>query len=401
MDLRINQHMNQRAEPPPQFFPALWFDGRRAQAVDVELSVKGGGLLLRWPETGVFREYRLRKTRISQRLEAAPRLFWLPDGSALQVAESPALAGALSASGFRPGQVEEWERNWKGAVIALILLLLCSIYVYKVALPAGARWAAEQIPHSFEVKMGDQVLKSLDRKTLLPSELDQKTRDDIEARFNRMAQAAAPEAQARLLFRKAATGDGINAFTLPGGTIVLLDGLVKFAKGDREEIMGVLAHELGHAHHRHMTRGVFQALGGGALAGLIWGDYSSVAGNAATVVGVLKYSRDNETEADDFAYDTLKKTGYPPGPIAQFFKKITVKYQGKVPTWLSTHPAPEDRAARAKREEESEKAKEEGKDAISIVHPDEVSIEDKSGDDKKEDDEEDEEPKGKRGDRNK
>jgi predicted Zn-dependent protease len=336
-------------------FSALWFDGHRARAEDVELELDAETMSVRWPGTGVSRQFSIAQARVSQRLMHAPRLISVPGSGTLQVTESDALHSALVNGGFRAGRVESWERNWPAALVALVLLIAVAVYVYRVALPAAAQWAAQQIPPALEANMGDQVLKSLDRGTLQPSLLDPAERNRITREFLAMSRIAAPDADVHLVFRRAAEGDGINAFALPGGTVVLLDGLVAFAGDDHDEVLGVLAHELGHVHYRHMTRGLFQAMGGAALAGLIWGDYSSVASNAATILGVLKFTRDNEEEADQFAYDSLEKAGTAPESLSHFFDKVDIKYRGKLPpAWLSSHPAPNDRSARVRRPDKSD-----------------------------------------------
>ena len=61
------------------------------------------------------------------------------------------------------------------------------------------------------------------------------------------------------------------------------------------------AHELGHVVHRHSMRQLFQALGVGAIAGVVWGDFSTIAANVPLVLGVMRYGRAFEHEADDFA----------------------------------------------------------------------------------------------------
>ena len=103
----------------------------------------------------------------------------------------------------------------------------------------------------------------------------------------------------------------VNAFALPGGTVVLFDGLVDLAQDD-DQILGVLGHELGHVRARHSTRQLLQALGVGAVAGLLWGDFSTVAANVPIVLGVMRYGRAFEDEADAFALAFMRANRLPP-----------------------------------------------------------------------------------------
>src|SRR5262249_57927764 len=105
--------------------------------------------------------------------------------------------------------------------------------------------------------------------------------------------------------------EGVNALTLPGGIILVLDGLVRFA-GDDDAVLAVLGHELGHVVHKHSVRQVLQSVGVGAVAGLLWGDFSGVAASVPIVFGMLSYSRGVEREAHEFALAFLR----PPPPSA-------------------------------------------------------------------------------------
>ena len=83
---------------------------------------------------------------------------------------------------------------------------------------------------------------------------------------------------------------------------------------------------------------------------MLWGDYSSVAGNAALLVGQLRYSRGDAAEADEFALAALPRAGVSPGALASFFFREDGEAQkkGDVPMeWLSTHPGDRGRAERA------------------------------------------------------
>ena len=107
---------------------------------------------------------------------------------------------------------------------------------------------------------------------------------------------------------------GANAFALPGGIVVMTDQLVELMANDNQ-IAAVLAHEIGHVHHRHSLRYVLQDSIIALAAMAIYGDASAVAGVAVTLPTVLlhaHYSRDFEREADNYAFELLKDTGRSP-----------------------------------------------------------------------------------------
>jgi predicted Zn-dependent protease len=142
-----------------------------------------------------------------------------------------------------------------------------------------------------------------------------------------------------------------NAFALPGGRIYVLDGLLQKAQSP-DEIAGVIAHELGHAHHRHNMRTLIHNGGSSFLVGLLLGDITGASAVIFASRQLLQasHSREAEQEADDFAYATMRKLGRSPVPMAELLLRITGE-QGKRLggfTILNSHPLTESRLAAAK-----------------------------------------------------
>jgi Zn-dependent protease with chaperone function len=116
--------------------------------------------------------------------------------------------------------------------------------------------AAEALPHEFDQQLGREALALLDDLVFEPSQLDAPTRTRLTARFDELARATRSKGAVRLRFR-ASPKIGANALALPSGTVVMTDELVLLARHD-EEVVAVLAHELGHVHGRHALRSVLQ-----------------------------------------------------------------------------------------------------------------------------------------------
>jgi len=83
---------------------------------------------------------------------------------------------------------------------------------------------------------------------------------------------------------------GANAFTLPDGSIILLDDLIT-AVGDDRETLAVLAHELGHAHHRHGLQMLLRSSVLGAFLTLYVGDVSHLLAAAPAALLQARYSQ--------------------------------------------------------------------------------------------------------------
>lgn len=142
----------------------------------------------------------------------------------------------------------------------------------------------------------------------------------------------------------------INAFAVPGGYIYLTRGILAYLN-DEAELAGVVGHELGHVNARHsaqqMSRMQLAQLGLGV--GMILSEkFRKYADLAQLGVGLLflKYSRDNERQADDLGVEYGSKSGFDTYRMAAFFEtleRLSPSEGGGLPDWFSTHPNPVNR----------------------------------------------------------
>jgi predicted Zn-dependent protease len=142
----------------------------------------------------------------------------------------------------------------------------------------------------------------------------------------------------------------VNAFAAPGGYIYFTRGILATLNNEAE-LAGVMGHEIGHITARHSARQYSQAqlaqiglgvgslvVGSGVLSGL-----------AQLGVGMLfmRFSRDNEREADDLGVEYSSRAGYDANQMANFFETLERMNPGSdrsgLPGWFSTHPSPTDR----------------------------------------------------------
>lgn len=143
----------------------------------------------------------------------------------------------------------------------------------------------------------------------------------------------------------------LNAFALPGGKIVITRGLVLMLDSE-SELAGVLAHELGHVNARHHARYLEKMLGLSILlqiGALLINDRDTTARIALQLASIgasllaLKFSRDQEREADKYGVVFAVKAGYDPHGLIETFKKFKKMEKDYPPEWLSTHPLPDTR----------------------------------------------------------
>ncbi len=145
----------------------------------------------------------------------------------------------------------------------------------------------------------------------------------------------------------------VNAFAIPGGYIYITRGILAYLNSEAQ-LAGVLGHEIGHVTARHsaqqMTRA--QIAGVGLLAGAIFvGAMRPYTGLAQEGLGLLflKYSRDNETQADELGVGYATKADYDPRVIPSTYamlKRVGERQGDQLPGFLSTHPDPGDREIR-------------------------------------------------------
>ncbi|MEX0987254.1 MAG: M48 family metallopeptidase [Bacteroidales bacterium] len=109
----------------------------------------------------------------------------------------------------------------------------------------------------------------------------------------------------------------INAFTLPGGNIIITTGLIKYCETG-EELASVIAHEMGHVEERHVVARLVKELG---LAILTSGD-QFVLGEVTRIITSTGFDRGQEKDADLFACELLEKAGIEPRTLATFFRKL-------------------------------------------------------------------------------
>jgi predicted Zn-dependent protease len=316
-----------------------YFDGRTSRAYHVALSVQDGTAVL---EGEAERACPLDALRVSERSSHAARRVTFPDGATFEPEDPQAFNTLLQQTGHEDSSVVHAQGSWRIVLASLLIIVTVLALAYLYALPVVADRVAQALPPSAERQLGQGVLDMLDRRVFAPSELPAGRRQRIAESF---AELKAPHEGAppyRLLFRKSRIGP--NAFALPSGDIVLTDELVRLMPDDGA-VMGVLAHELGHLHRRHMTRRLIQGSAVAAVSALLFGDASAAISGLPALALDLHYSRDAETEADEYAADMLVHNGISLASLEEAFRALQAPESDRLP-YLSSHPLSADRLAR-------------------------------------------------------
>ncbi len=126
----------------------------------------------------------------------------------------------------------------------------------------------------------------------------------------------------------------VNAFTIPGGRIFFYSNMIADIDST-EEFAAILAHEMGHNENRDVVRRLIQNFGQNALISMS----PNVLTSAATQLTSLSFAREQEDQADHFAYKLMVKSGIHPRYFAQVMENFEVMEDGNAPPEiLSDHP---------------------------------------------------------------
>jgi len=204
-----------------------------------------------------------------------------------------------------------------------------------------------------EQQMGKKYAQLIDHNTKL-------LKDQLVTEYvNRLAQTLVRNSDARIPFTvKVIESDDINAFALPGGYLYVNTGLILAAE-DEAELAGVMSHEIAHVAARHATRQMTRAtmfdlaslpliFVGGGLGAAIQSTMGFV-----KPLGLTKFTRGFETEADYLGVQYLYKAGYDPQALVSFFERVSAMEKhrpGVVERAFLTHPPTSDRVRKLHKE---------------------------------------------------
>lgn len=155
--------------------------------------------------------------------------------------------------------------------------------------------------------------------------------------------------------------DQKNAFAMPGGKVVIYEGIMQMINGNEAELATVMSHEIAHVIAEHgnerMSQQLLTQLGGAALSTVTSQESAltqqlfMTAYGVGTQVGVLlPYNRKQESEADELGLIFMAKAGYNPNHAIAFWNKMSAQSEGgSPPEFLSTHPGHDTRMKDIKR----------------------------------------------------
>jgi len=325
-----------------------YFDGRSPTRTGVTVRLMQNGLEVLLPD-GSTRWWPYREIRQTQgfysgeeiRLERGE-----PIPEALVVGDEAFLAalherGPEAAGRFHNPALRAMRLRL--TVYAAVAVLISAAAIYVWGIPALAAAVAPHVPVSWEAQLGRGVVEQLAPPSLQCRDAGRASMiDRIETRLLSTRKDQPYTFRVIIVDRP-----DVNAFALPGGTIVVFRGLLEKTK-TAEELAGVLAHETQHVLLRHTTQQLLQQASTGLLIAAMTGDATGAAAfglKSAEAIGMLRYSREHEAEADLEGMKLLIAAGIDPRGMLTFFD--TLKHEGQeIPDalkYLANHPQTEER----------------------------------------------------------
>lgn len=229
----------------------------------------------------------------------------------------------------------------------LFLLFLMVFLCFGQAAPAGASFTLDD-----ENKIGKEFYEKLSRHNYLIQ--DERVNDYITRLGSSILSRSA-----NVLFQfhfSVIQSSAINAFATPGGYVYVNRGLINLCQSENE-LAGVLAHEIAHVNSRHIAQQIekSQKINMASLAAVLAGVFLGGGGvGTEAALGLtmatssalsLKYSRENEEEADRLGMSYLVNAGYDGTGMLTFLK--TMKnyefYSSTLPSYFMTHPGTDER----------------------------------------------------------
>lgn len=238
-----------------------------------------------------------------------------------------AIARHLPAPARYGGVIDRWGLWRAAALFAVVAALVVAVVLRTPAL------VARMVPAAVEQRLGDVMMGDFGRKGCSDPAGDAAL-SKLVARID----PGDPAIEVHVVKLPM-----VNAVTLPGGRIVVFDGLIK-AAASPDEVAGVIGHEIGHVRNRDVMESLLRQLG---LSVLLGGMEGHVGGYTNTLLATA-YSREAESRADGRAIGLLADAHLSPMPTARFFARLGRQAGGteRMFAYLASHPVSADRARR-------------------------------------------------------
>ncbi len=325
-----------------------YFDGQTTNPYNVCVTISNTGLEIAKADGTAFHWY-FHELRQSQgtytgeqvRLEKNSEMLIVEDRAFLQAIHEIAPGRTV----FHNPRFRRYRTTLTG--LSAVAIIAIGLAIFFFGIPMLTDLVVVYLPVSWEEKLGAQVVL-----LFVPEEtrIDEPNCQKAIERMASLLMETEPSSPYRLqiILKRDPL---INAFAAPGGYIVIHDSLIKKTRAP-EELAAVLAHEIQHVLQRHSMRAILRELSIGAIFSALSGDAGGLhhALEIVRTLGGLRFSRQDEAEADQKGMQMLQRAKIDPKGMVTFFETLK-KELGDIPhflSYVSTHPRTEERIDRLK-----------------------------------------------------
>jgi predicted Zn-dependent protease len=136
----------------------------------------------------------------------------------------------------------------------------------------------------------------------------------------------------------------LNAFCMPGGKIAFYSGILEQLQLNDDEVAMIMGHEMAHALREHararMGKSAATRIGASLLSSVLGlGNTGDALLNMGSQLLTLKFSREDESEADLIGMELAARSGYDPRAGVTLWQKMAAASKGAPPQFMSTHPS--------------------------------------------------------------
>lgn len=301
-----------------------WYDGVTSRLTPATMSVTEDGVVVVDVEGRARLEQPFAELTISPRLGNTPRYIYLAGGAKFETLDNLVVDQWVKQwrGSSWDALVHRWESHWHTVAVALVLVVAFVWGLVSQGVPVASYYIAHALPEVVSTTAGEQTLSTLDELVFFETLLSVSERARITKHFQPVIQAYA-QLPIEVQFRNGGA-IGPNAFALPNGTLVFTDQMVALSRSD-DELLAVLAHEIGHVAERHSMQTLVRNSLLGFILLAVSGDVSA---SSEVLLGLpvllmeLSYSRDFEREADDFALAYLKQNSIDPQAFVALMSRL-------------------------------------------------------------------------------
>ena len=316
-------------------YQGRYFDGRSSKPYTVNITWQHNGLLIQYTsDSGEYVEQRWNREHIHH-TQLSGGIVILRYGEIFPFQQLEVTDG-----GFISRYRREYNTGFLSRIsltgVPLLFTLVAGVGIsiwlaYIFLLPLIADYGARVFPKEYEIEMGNKLYESI----LSEEHIDTARTEAINLFFKQLDVKS--EYPVRITVVK---NEIVNAFALPGGGIVVYDGILKDMKS-ADQLAALLSHEYSHVELKHATRNMFRSLAGYIFISVLFSDVNGIAAvlvENAHQLRNLSYSRELETEADNNGLQILKKNHISAAGMKALFEQLKKENNVEVNELISTHP---------------------------------------------------------------